>query len=85
MEKNENGIYRINLMLPPGFHQYKFKIDNIWAYSQKQPKFEDNNGNVNNPEGASKPSSSSLSPSECNWQQNPCGTETRLFQVQGTC
>ena len=48
MEKNENGIYRINLMLPPGFHQYKFKIDNIWAYSQKQPKFEDNNGNVNN-------------------------------------
>ena len=48
MEKNENGIYHINLMLPPGFHQYKFKIDNTWVYSQKQPKFEDNNGNVNN-------------------------------------
>ena len=28
--------------------KYKFKIDNNWAYSQKQPKFEDNNGNVNN-------------------------------------
>ena len=48
MEKNENGIYHINLMLPPGFHQYKFKIDNTWVYSKKQPKFEDNNGNVNN-------------------------------------
>jgi hypothetical protein len=48
MEKNEKGIYTKILMLPPGFYQYKFKIDNNWAYSQKQPKFEDNNGNVNN-------------------------------------
>jgi len=48
MEKNEKGIYTIALMLPPGFYQYKFKIDNNWAYSKKQPKFEDNNGNVNN-------------------------------------
>ena len=48
MEKNEKGIYTKILMLPPGFYQYKFKIDNNWAYSQKQPKFEDNDGNVNN-------------------------------------
>ena len=48
MEKNEKGIYTIALMLPPGFYQYKFKVDDNWAYSKKQPKFEDNNGNVNN-------------------------------------
>ena len=48
MEKNANGIFYKNLMLPPGFHQYKFKVDNNWAYSKKQPKFEDNSGNVNN-------------------------------------
>jgi hypothetical protein len=48
MEKNEEGIYYKNLMLPPGFHQYKFKVDNNWAYSKKQPKFEDSSGNVNN-------------------------------------
>ena len=48
MEKNEQGIFYKNLMLPPGFHQYKFKVDNNWAYSKKQPKFEDSSGNVNN-------------------------------------
>ena len=48
MEKNEEGIFYKNLMLPPGFHQYKFKVDNNWAYSKKQPKFEDSSGNVNN-------------------------------------
>jgi hypothetical protein len=48
MEKNEKGIYTKTLMLPPGFYQYKFKVDDNWAYSKKQPKFEDNNGNVNN-------------------------------------
>ena len=46
MEKNEKGIYTKTLMLPPGFYQYKFKVDDNWAYSKKQPKFEDNNGNV---------------------------------------
>ena len=48
MEKNDQGIFYKNLMLPPGFHQYKFKVDNNWAYSKKQPKFEDSSGNVNN-------------------------------------
>lgn len=48
MKKNEKGIYSIILPLTPGFYQYKFIVDEVWAYSKKQPKFEDNNGNVNN-------------------------------------
>ena len=47
MTKNNDGKYSIILPLPRGFHQYKFKVDGIWTYSQTQPKFEDN-GNVNN-------------------------------------
>ena len=48
MEKKEKGVYNKVLMLQPGFYQYKFKVDDNWAYSKKQPKFEDSNGNVNN-------------------------------------
>ena len=48
MEKNDKGIFIKTLMLPPGFYQYKFKVDNNWAFSKKQPKFEDNDRNVNN-------------------------------------
>ena len=48
MEKKEKGVYNKVLMLQPGFYQYKFKVDDKWAYSKKQPKFEDSNGNVNN-------------------------------------
>ena len=48
MKKNEKGIYSIILSLSPGFYQYKFIVDDVWAYSKKQQKFEDNNGNVNN-------------------------------------
>ena len=48
MEKKEKGVYIKVLMLQPGFYQYKFKVDDNWAYSKKQPKFEDSNGNVNN-------------------------------------
>ena len=47
MKKNDEGKYTVTLPLKRGFHQYKFKIDDIWTYSKKQPKFEDN-GNVNN-------------------------------------
>ena len=47
MTKNKEGKYTISIPLPKGFHQYKFKVDGIWTYSQTQPKFEDN-GNVNN-------------------------------------
>ena len=47
MNKNEEGKYSITIPLPRGFHQYKFKVDDVWTYSKKQPKFEDN-GNVNN-------------------------------------
>ena len=48
MEEKDKGVYKKKIMLLPGFYQYKFKVDNNWAYSKKQPKFEDNNGNVNN-------------------------------------
>ena len=48
MEKKEKGVYNKVLMLQPGFYQYKFKVDDNWAYSKKQPKFEDSNGIVNN-------------------------------------
>ena len=48
MAKNDKGIHNITLSLTPGFYQYKFIVDDNWAYSKKQPKFEDNNGNVNN-------------------------------------
>ena len=48
MEEKEKGFFKKTIMLLPGFYQYKFKVDNNWAYSKKQPKFEDNNGNVNN-------------------------------------
>ena len=47
MTKDDEGIFRISLLLPIGFHQYKFKVDENWEYSKKQPKFEDH-GNVNN-------------------------------------
>lgn len=47
MRKNNEGIFTISLYLPKGFHQYKFKVDENWEYSKKQPKYEDN-GNVNN-------------------------------------
>ena len=47
MKKDEEGKYSVTLSLPRGFHQYKFKVDDNWTYSKKQPKFEDN-GNVNN-------------------------------------
>ena len=48
MEEKDKGVFKKKIMLLPGFYQYKFKVDNNWAYSKKQPKFEDNNGNVNN-------------------------------------
>ena len=47
MTKNNEGIFSLTLTLPRGFHQYKFKVDDNWAYSKIQPKYEDN-GNVNN-------------------------------------
>ena len=47
LKKNDEGKYSVTLPLPRGFHQYKFKVDDNWTYSKKQPKFEDN-GNVNN-------------------------------------
>ena len=48
MEKKEKGVYNKVLMLQPGFYQYKFKVDDNWAYSKKQTKNEDSNGIVNN-------------------------------------
>lgn len=48
MTKNENGINSLTLTLPRGLHQYKFKIDDVWKYSEKYPKMSDGNGNINN-------------------------------------
>ena len=47
MRKDDEGIFRTSLLLPVGFHQYKFKVDENWEYSKKQPKIIDN-GNINN-------------------------------------
>ena len=47
MNKNNNGIFSLRLLLPRGFHQYKFKVDENWEFSKNHPKFEEND-NINN-------------------------------------
>lgn len=47
MNKNKEGVFQLSLELPRGYHQYKFKVDNEWKYSNLYPKNNDN-GNVNN-------------------------------------
>ena len=47
MKKEENGKFFLNLNLPKGKHQYKFKVDGIWKYNEKFPTINEN-GNINN-------------------------------------
>ena len=47
MKKEKNGKYILNLNLPKGIYQYKFKIDEEWKYNDKYPIFNEN-GIINN-------------------------------------
>ena len=47
MNKDKDGVFRLTLPLPKGFHQYKFIVDNQWRYSNFFPIHNDN-GNLNN-------------------------------------
>lgn len=47
MTKQPNGLFQLTLDLQKGFHQYKFKVDNEWRYSNHHPIITDNN-NINN-------------------------------------
>lgn len=47
MSKMPNGSFHLTLDLPRGFHQYKFKVDDVWKYTSLYPTFNDNN-NTNN-------------------------------------
>lgn len=47
MNKDKDGVFRLTLPLPKGFHQYKFIVDNQWRYSNLFPIHNDNN-NWNN-------------------------------------
>ena len=47
MKKEKNGKYILNLNLPKGIYQYKFKIDEEWKYNDKYPIYKEN-GIINN-------------------------------------
>ena len=47
MKKEENGKFILNLSLPKGKYQYKFKVDEIWKFNDKFPTINDN-GIINN-------------------------------------
>ena len=47
MKKEENGKFILNLDLPKGKYQYKFKVDEIWKYNEKFPT-KTENGITNN-------------------------------------
>ena len=47
MKKSEDGKYILNLNLPRGNYQYKFKVDNEWKYNEKYPICNEN-GIINN-------------------------------------
>ena len=47
MKKEENGKFILNLDLPKGIYQYKFKVDEIWKYNEKFPTINEN-GIINN-------------------------------------
>ena len=44
----EEKVYKYSHNLSKGKHSYKFIIDGIWKYSQKQPIIKDNSNNINN-------------------------------------
>ena len=47
MKKEKNGKFILNLNLPKGVYQYKFKIDEEWKFNDKYPTFKEN-GIINN-------------------------------------
>ena len=47
MRKENNGKFKLNLSLPKGIYQYKFKVDEEWKYNDKYPTCNEN-GNINN-------------------------------------
>ena len=47
MKKEGGGKFILNLNLPKGTYQYKFKIDEEWKYNDKYPIFNEN-GIINN-------------------------------------
>ena len=47
MKKEENGKFILNLNLPKGKYQYKFKVDEIWKCNDKFPTINEN-GHINN-------------------------------------
>ena len=48
MTKNEEGVFSLTLNLPRGIHEYKFKVDKEWKCSERSPKHDDGEGNINN-------------------------------------
>ena len=49
MEKDEqNNIFKFSLPLKNEKYQYKFIVDGVWKYSEKQDKIDDGKGNINN-------------------------------------
>ena len=47
MKKNSQNSFILTLNLPKGYHQYKFKVDNVWKYNEKFPICNDS-GYINN-------------------------------------
>lgn len=47
MKKDKNGKFNLNLNLPKGIYQYKFKVDEEWEYNEKFPTCNEN-GFINN-------------------------------------
>ena len=37
MQRGADGIWRVEVMLPPGFYRYKSVVDSIWRCSPDQP------------------------------------------------
>ena len=49
MEKTDDKTYMLKLDVPnKGVFQYKYFVDNIWLYSDKEPICTDGRGNINN-------------------------------------
>jgi 1,4-alpha-glucan branching enzyme len=38
MARGADGVWRVELTLPPGFYRYNFVVDSIWRCSPNQPQ-----------------------------------------------
>ena len=47
MVKEKDGKFKLNINLPKGIYQYKFKVDGEWKYNDKYPTYNEN-GIINN-------------------------------------